>query len=95
MKSNPSPHTLEKFPEVMELLFARLDSIDQRLGNNPGSVNTPEKPITTKELCEYLNITEPTVIRWKKKGKIPYFRIGSAIRYNLKDVLKSLEKPTR
>ena len=50
------------------------------------------KPITTKELCAFLGITEPTVIRWRKKKKIPFFRIGSAIRFNLKDVLISLGK---
>lgn len=60
------------------------------------STNTAEpnndRPITTKQLCEYLGITEPTVIRWKKKGKIPFLQIGTAVRFNLKDVLKALGK---
>lgn len=48
-------------------------------------------PITTKELCKHLRITEPTVIRWRKKGKIPYITIGSAIRFNLIAVMAALE----
>ena len=47
--------------------------------------------IDTKELCIRLNITEPTVIRWRKKGKIPFLQIGSAIRFNYYNVLGALE----
>jgi excisionase family DNA binding protein len=50
-----------------------------------------EQPITTKQLCEFLGITEPTVIRWRKKGKIPFLQIGSSIRFNLSSVIASLE----
>jgi excisionase family DNA binding protein len=48
--------------------------------------------VTTKQLCKYLDITQPTVIRYRKKGRIPFFYIGSAVRFNLHDVIKSLEK---
>ena len=50
-----------------------------------------EQPITTKQLCEFLGITEPTVIRWRKKGKIPFLQIGSSIRFNLTSVVAALE----
>ncbi|MBL0201315.1 MAG: helix-turn-helix domain-containing protein [Chitinophagaceae bacterium] len=53
-------------------------------------INTP--PLTTKELCAYLRVTEPTIIRWKTKGKIPFYNIGTSVRFNLKDVLKALGK---
>jgi excisionase family DNA binding protein len=48
-------------------------------------------PLTTKQLCEFLGISEPTVIRWRKKGKIPFFQIGSSLRYDKEAVLKALE----
>lgn len=60
--------------------------------NNSQVNEQQERPITTKELCEYLRVTEPTIARWKQKGKIPFFNIGTAVRFNLKDVLKSLGK---
>jgi hypothetical protein len=47
--------------------------------------------IDRAELCRRLNITEPTAIRYEKRGKIPALRIGTAIRYNYGDVLRSLE----
>lgn len=56
------------------------------------STRNNEKPITQKELCSYLGVTQQTVIRWKKKKKIPFFTIGTAIRFDLQDVLKSLGK---
>ncbi|TWI81185.1 hypothetical protein IQ13_2201 [Lacibacter cauensis] len=47
--------------------------------------------IDRAELCKRLAITEPTAIRWEKKGAIPCFRIGSNVRYNWHSVVSSLE----
>lgn len=48
--------------------------------------------INRDELCKRLDITEPTVIRWEKKGAIPCFRVGSSVRYNWTDVIEALKK---
>ena len=85
---NPFDQLNEQLSEIYKLLVG--------LQNNamPGSPTAilKEKPITTQQLCEYLGITEPTVLRWRKKKKIPFFTIGSAVRFNLSDVIQSLEK---
>ena len=47
--------------------------------------------INRDELCRRLDITEPTAIRWEKKGKIPCFRVGSNVRYNWPVVVQTLE----
>ncbi|WP_018615890.1 hypothetical protein [Segetibacter koreensis] len=47
--------------------------------------------IDTDTLCYRLNITEPTAIRHRKRGTIPFLQIGSAIRYNWPAVVKALE----
>ncbi len=60
--------------------------------NGLGLLPAQEEIIGRKELCERLDITEPTVIRWEKKKRIPVIRIGSVIRYNWNAVIKSLEK---
>lgn len=49
------------------------------------------KPINQRELCTFLGLSEPTVIRWRKKGLIPSMQIGSAIRYDVNSVIKALE----
>lgn len=57
----------------------------------PDEITSPTEIINRGELCKRLNITEPTAIRWEKKGAIPFFRIGSAIRYNWPKVIEALE----
>jgi hypothetical protein len=58
----------------------------------PRSENPPFEIIDRDELCKRLAITEPTAIRWEKKGKIPTLRIGSCVRYNWQMVIQSLSK---
>lgn len=50
-----------------------------------------EQPINQQEICRFLDITEPTLIRWRKKGKIPFLKIGSRILYQKSAVLAALE----
>ncbi len=91
MHTNSHPITLDRFPEAMNLLIARLDKIERLLAERQPTSNT-SKPISTRELCEHLGVTEPTIIRWRKKGLIPFFQIGSAVRFDLPKVIAALEK---
>jgi excisionase family DNA binding protein len=79
-------------PEELKEMIKQ--AVVEALATMPQPQNKPAEipPITTKELCKFLNITTPTVIRWRKKGKIPFINIGSAIRFNLTDVMSALEK---
>lgn len=77
----PIEEIVERFREVVK---------QELLSLNPNLESTNEPPINTKQLCEFLDITEPTCSRWRKKGKIPFFTIGSAIRYDKKEVIESL-----
>ena len=43
------------------------------------------------ELRKRLGITETTLIRYKKKGQIPYLKVGSSLRYNWFAVVQALE----
>ena len=58
----------------------------------PHLPHAAEKPVDTKEICSFLNITTPTLIRYRKKGKIPFMRIGAKVMFNKTEVLKALEK---
>lgn len=66
---------------------------EELINNKPDKIEpkVSVKPISQKELCSFLGLSEPTVIRWRSKGRIPYIQIGPSIRYNLDDVIKSLE----
>lgn len=83
--------TFEQLPEAVGAILDKM-SILEKLLSTPGA--TPviiEKPVSTKEICDFLSITEPTLIRWRNKGKIPFIKIGSNIRYNKAEVIKALE----
>lgn len=56
---------------------------------NPNPLN--EQPVNTKEICTFLDITEVTLIRWRKKGKIPFLQVGSRILYQKSAVLAALQ----
>lgn len=81
-----------------QAILTRIDEIERKIdllqscGATIRPKNDDPRIINTKELCKILNVTEPTIIRWRRKGKIPFMQIGSAVRFNLNDVLKSLEE---
>lgn len=77
------------FEEIIE----RLRRIEEQIAlSASASPDVAADIIDREELCKRLGITEPTAIRWGKRGKIPVLRIGSAVRYNWVNVLKALEK---
>lgn len=47
------------------------------------------KILTTRELAEYLKLTEVTIYKYANEGKIPGFKIGSRWRFD-KDQIDDL-----
>ncbi len=83
--------TFEKIPAAVDDILNRLAHIEQLLTHVQPETNL-KPPVSIKDLCKFLNVTEPTIFRYRKKGLIPYFTIGSAIRFDLDKVLAALEK---
>ncbi len=82
--SNPFEEILQELSEIKETVSI---------------IRTSPAPqieiIDRAELLKRLAITEPTVIRYGKAGKIPEIRIGSNVRYNWFEVVKALENPKK
>ncbi len=52
-----------------------------------------EKPVTTKQLANYLQVTTRTLANWRADGRIPYWRVTArAFRYTLSEVERALGK---
>ena len=81
-----SPLPLNEFELLVE------NSLRRVFTEQTTPTNQTTEIIDRTELCKRLAITEPTVIRWEKKCKIPCFRIGSSVRYNWQTVIEALEK---
>lgn len=80
------------------MLMCSLDDLRQLIGeaiSRPSGAMPSIEVIDRAELCKRLNITEQTAIRWERKGKIPCFRIGGAVRYNYPKVIESLEDASK
>ena len=79
-----------------DVINEKLDRLETRFSETNSTTPIRQTEIIGRnELCSRLDITEPTAIRWEKKGKIPCFRIGSNVRYNWQTVINALEGKTK
>lgn len=75
-----------------DIIIEKLNGLESKFAeSNPLPISSAAEIINRDVLCKRLALTEPTVIRWEKKGKIPCFRIGSNVRYNWPKVIEALE----
>jgi excisionase family DNA binding protein len=51
--------------------------------------------LTAKQLAGILNISPKTVFKMAKAGRIPSFRVGSAVRFDARHVIDWLRKQRR
>jgi hypothetical protein len=83
--------TFDSLPHAIGDILSRLERIEMILVNK-SSESILKEPISTKQLCNFLNVTEPTIAKYRRKGIIPFMLIGSAIRYDLSRVVAALDK---
>jgi excisionase family DNA binding protein len=77
------PQMIKSLKEDVTKLTDKVDTLQQVQRNS-------EEPITTKELCKRMSITEQTVNTWRKEKKIPFLRINGVIRYDWNKILEVL-----
>lgn len=74
-----------------ELLQSVRLLIKEELGLKNNQSGTIPEYCTGEELCAYIGISKPTLIRYRKKGKIPFIEMGNCIRYDKEKVAKALD----
>ena len=77
------PATLEKLAATVSELFKEVIELRQQQPVN-------ENPIDSKELMLRLDISEPTLIRMRKRNAIPFLEVAGHYRYVWQDVIKAL-----
>lgn len=82
--------TFDQVPSVLattlDTVRALLDEVKEMRASQP--VNEP--PIDGDELRRRLQISRPTEIEMRKRGKLPYLMVNGNYRYQWAEVLKSL-----
>lgn len=51
--------------------------------------------LDTDQLMKKMNVTRPTIQRWRDQGRIPFIQVGQVIRYDLDKVIEALENKKR
>ena len=76
---------------LTENIVADLKSELQQISINLQPKSHPEF-ITSKEACEILKVTLPTLFDWRKRNIIPFYKIANKIRFKRSDIENSLTK---
>jgi excisionase family DNA binding protein len=62
----------------------RNDTREAILGFSPGPL------MSEREVALYLKVSVRTIVNWKQRGIIPYFKIGRTIRYSREQIDRAL-----
>ncbi|MDB5003902.1 MAG: Helix-turn-helix protein [Mucilaginibacter sp.] len=79
--------------EIQEMIDKAVMVAFEKLNTHASvvAISKNEQPVTAKVLSQFLSISQPTLIRWRKKGKIPYLKIGGRILYRKSEVMTAME----
>jgi excisionase family DNA binding protein len=54
------------------------------------NVHDLEPLLTARELADILNVSANTVLDWAQEGRLPYFKLGRAVRFSQAEVAEWL-----
>ena len=80
----------EPMKKILLKISNQLDRMEMNWQENV-SESVPSEPMTISQMCKYLNISEPTLKKNRDSG-LPYYKIGSRIRFNVENVMIFLNK---
>jgi excisionase family DNA binding protein len=64
--------------------------------NGQPAVTSPMQGLLTKaQSAEYCQVRTRTIDNWMKRGLIPYYKIGKAVRFRIDDIQAHLDKTCR
>jgi hypothetical protein len=89
--------TFEQLPAKVGELCTRFDRIEgmlARILEGDAKDRADDKLLTAKDVKELFNISAPTLIAWRKEGKIIGHRIGTRVYYKQIELMAAL-KPTK
>lgn len=83
--------------EIQEIIDKAIMVAFEKLNTHASviAISKNEQPVTAKVLSQFLSISQPTLIRWRKKGKIPYLKVGGRILYQKTAVITALENKNK
>lgn len=76
----------EEFESILSSIFRK-----EIEGSTPFNEEVEKEFLTSEDLMKLLKVTAPTLNKLRKSGLIPYYRIGSMIRFEKTEVMDALK----
>jgi excisionase family DNA binding protein len=58
------------------------------------SPDAPNRWYTVSEAAEYLGVSEPTIFRWMREGRLSFYKVGGSTRFSREGLDALIEKTT-
>lgn len=81
----------ERVEQLVEQIGHAIEVFDSTILSNFRPLLNGERYISDKDLSEFLKINRRTLIQYRQKGLLPYYRIGGKIIYRESDIRHILE----
>ena len=78
--------------ELQSLIVTAVKIANLESNNGESSVEIGNDYLDQPEAAKFLRITLPTLIRWKRLKKIPYYQEGRKVLYRKSELLKVMQK---
>jgi excisionase family DNA binding protein len=73
-------------------LTSHVDTATLGMDTQPTSPRTELDLMTEQELASHLKICRRQLYNWRVAGRIPYFKMGKAVRFRVADVAAAIER---
>lgn len=78
--------------ELKNLITEAVQEATIKLSGNNSLYEIKEDYLDQREAAKFLRISFPTIIRWKKEKKIPYYQEGRKVLFKKSELLQVLRK---
>jgi excisionase family DNA binding protein len=85
--------TIHLNPEELKTLITEaVQEATIKLSGNNFHYEQKEDYLDQREAAKFLRISFPTIIRWKKEKKIPYYQEGRKVLFKKSELLRVLKR---
>ena len=78
--------------EFAAIIFEAVKKATEKNHANNEQTEEAEEFMNQQQAAKFLHISLPTIIRWKKEKKIPYYQEGRKALFKKSELLKVLQK---
>jgi excisionase family DNA binding protein len=78
-------HSKQDLEKVVEIILSKVQSFQLQ---KTSKESEKEDLISQKEACEFLNISMPTIILWRKEKELPHYNFNGRFFYSQSELLQ-------